>query len=462
MLSYDVKKRTRAAAQRTLGTQAGKFVSKHLSWTSGKIEDAMSTLVKLRHFQDLRRSSQDDHICQLSIAFQAAAKPLVQPGLLSLGLVRGIEFDLLYSLLRHTLWCKTSLFAAVLVDFLATEYVLPKAVAKSLIDGVLPLAKRLIHKECPFISASDQEFLLYICAESWIATDELELAADLGIGKALLKRIKETLTMVGSESPSTYWPELESNIAEALRSLAAEMQKTPWAAQVHLLKFYLFGIEAPWCDLIVHAQSQWLFDLLVRLGQIGSWTIRQANEALTKTIPRDFQDLVTQASTRHLLQQLLNLRFVIAIGVDRWSLDARGQQLTATAFAHQSSYPAEKASVALPTLCSAYQAAVIQMREDWTPLQLVRLLEQRPLSPKALQTALSKLEETADVGLLQTAVAKLLQGESSPWLREATCEWLEKSGQQLDIAPLVRTVAQSDASAAVRAAAWRVAHLSES
>lgn len=366
------------------------------------------------------------------VATRVAAGARSLAGTIPAGPLAAIKADLTYAVARHHHWRGAPILVDVLTDFLVREYRLTNDAAMALSLAAVAPKSLPAHGTDGHVAATDREFLRYIFVASATATCEAELLADLGIGTALVARIRETVEATvaarTADAPVRFLPELDAHISEILCELASEAKSVPWALAVHRLRYHLIDATAPLSPWLKVHGARALFDLLLAIGSRGTASLRQIALRLRR-IGKGCEGRSDEAGS--LLRALAaeGLVFLCDVADDeerrRYQLTPFAQELTAEAFARNLTITMRTPLAEFGTLCAPYQAAVIRALEVPDVETLTRIAEStRPLSPLGLRAALDRVREVAGVEAATLLAARTAAADASPWLRRAAEQYL--------------------------------------
>ena len=182
--------------------------------------------------------------------------------------LRGTIFiDLAYALTRHREWLQAPVFSALLVEFLQLDHGIPRGDAEVLAHDMIESATQLGVGRPRGICHDDREFLMwaYICAAS--ATDEDALESDLGLGTAVLKKLREGLSALERVDSDVFVPEYDAMLATIVIELGHECKGIPWAMDYHRLKYALLsGVGDAAQPYILEESLPEIFESLIALG----------------------------------------------------------------------------------------------------------------------------------------------------------------------------------------------------
>lgn len=406
----------------------------------------MAALQKLAHRQAfLSRPEVSTKAAGLAAIFAKAAAPFQTPGMIGEGILEGVECDLIYALLRHSLWTATPLFASVLIDHLATSYQLPRPVAESLARTLLPCVRQYIPEQSLPGEASDQAFLRYICIATATTCDESTLRLDLGLGCHLIARIKQALQQIFAEDEvddgqdPRFLPELDALIAAVVYQLSQQLRCAPALLQQERLRYILATVSEPWMTFIRTHGIHWLFDLLLRVASHKTMSTRQIATQLRMAFP-DEKGVLLDTSVTALCHELARHHLInLERGLNTWRALPLAEELTAEAFATQETASFAIDLAELSGLNASFQASVIRSLALSTAEVEDLILNLRPLTPLGLRAALGQLAELGPQASLQRTIKTLLAKEPSVWLRRVVSDMASLLGIAHDAVPVARS-----------------------
>lgn len=379
----------------------------------------------LRHRHELFAAMQPHVLADINCRVNVAVSALKDT--VPLGVLKALRTDLVYAVARHHHFCAAPLFVDILADLLASDYRLTRNIAESLAQGATDLPT--LDGDSALLSAvppTNAEFLRSVFVASAAAKSEQALVIDLGLGTALLMRIRETVetTVSGARTERNvvrFLPEIDAQITDILVELANEAKAVPWIVQIHRLRYHLIGATPPLSVWLKVHGTKAVFDLLLAIGGRGAASARQIATKLKKLgVP----DGALTDDPQTLLQALSDLDLVYAsndteaIDRRRWQLTPFAQELTADAFARNLINKARAPLKELQGLSAAYQVAVIRAAEVTREALEVAAVTSRPLAPQALKALFERLDSEFGVDVATATAIVTLNKESSPWLRK--------------------------------------------
>lgn len=348
-----------------------------------------------------------------------------------------LELDLLYAVLRHRRWLGASIARAVLVAYLVDEHDLTES------EALILVAAAVTHV-APAVT-DDTSFLRHVVVHCLTAADAHAAALDLGIGEALLSRIKRVLTEPTTKAVA---PALDDAVMQVVAILADQMEQDPDTLEVWRLGDHLHAVGTTLDDTALRT----VFAALLRLGIAGSLS----GDALVGEVKALSKAEMIEALPPASRSKTKNLPAL-------WRLTTTGAELTAVAFSRRYGLESDDFTpnaAGLSGFCPAYQAAVLtHATEALINVPLLRTL----LSPAALTQAvvvraaarrLALMDASDDLGELQAVLAS----EPSPWRRVSICQGIGAATALPAVGQLLDRMARSDPSPLVREAALATIH----
>lgn len=335
-----------------------------------------------------------------------------------------LTLDLTYALTRHAIWLSAPVFTDVVASFLAAEHGLERVRAELLAErgtdeALTALAQARADASALCFAITDDEFLRYVFVESASARDEAALRRDLGLGGELLQRLKCAVLDVSGPQLARYVPELEAKLADVVLDMAKELRQSPWAMDVHRLRYDLVDIADPWRNDVREQGASWMFELLVNLGARRQASAKQLGKKATPA----------------LLEELARLGLCFRVGpagdASPWQLSERGEDLTAAAFARRFVASHQTTPATFAKLSPRYQCQLVSDDERLDATALAALAEHaRPIAPLALEQALTRLA-ARDAPAAHAVLDRLRARAAPAWLDQA----VRRVGQALAAMP---------------------------
>ena len=354
--------------------------------------------------------------------------------------IRGMLFiDLAYAMMRHRDWLQVPVFSALVIDFLQLDYGIPRADAEIISHDVIDAAIELGLYRARTICCDDREFLTwaYVCAAG--ARDEDALEADLGLGTAVLRKLREGLQAIERVDCQVFIPEYDAMLATIVLELGHECKSLPWAMDLHRLRYALLAAVGDAAQTFVLEET--LPDLLRSLVRIG---------AGEKQV---FQD-------RPALTEVLMHAGIIGELPKSGKSKARGIELTdfgfaLTAYCFASITPSADYGKGFLSLSNRWQEAVVRRSKDVTFEQLESLAVKQinKLSPEVVESVISRMVELESAKLSGDLVRSMLVSAKLGWHKAAIIRALRKINPSRDLLDAVASELTSSMSPGVRLAA---------
>lgn len=372
---------------------------------------------------------------------------------LPIGVWVPLEVDVLYALFRHRSWTGTPIVIDILVEFLATEYRLPQSFGRQLIeDQMVTLAAVLPIRPIP---GQDRDFLEYIFVETATALSEVELIADLGIGSALIKKLRVAATTVMKRGcQASFVPDVDATISEIMITIARQVKATPWALDLHRLRFALRGM---YIGSLSETGLASAFDMLTAIGSkramayehMVQWLI---GHSLTASEAETLIQSLVKADLLYLSEQKGSSSNQVASR--RYSLTLKACDLTATCYLRRYFGRTKDPLKKLLVLPGPYQRAAIEQLDDAD--LMISLLRDHTitLTPEGLRSAIALIAKNGHGAVCVEIIQNISRDSRNPWLRKAALESLKfvKPTELKRSDELVRA-AREDSSRIVKSAA---------
>jgi len=182
--------------------------------------------------------------------------------------LRGVLFiDLAYAVAKHRDWLQTPVFSALLVEFLQLDHGLPRVDAEILVHDMIEAAIEVGLSRSRTICGDDREFLTwaYICAAG--ASGEEALEAELGLGTAVLNKLREGIKALERVDSDVFVPEYDAMLAAIVIELGHETKSAPWAMDHHRLRYALLAAAGDAAQpYILEEALPLIFDALIAIG----------------------------------------------------------------------------------------------------------------------------------------------------------------------------------------------------
>lgn len=199
--------------------------------------------------------------------------------------IRGVLFaDLAYALTRHRDWLQTSVFSALIVEFLQLDHGIPRNDAELLVHDMIEVSIQLGLARTRTICVDDREFLTwaYVCAAG--ANDEDSLEADLGLGTAVLNKLREGITALERVDCHVFVPEYDAMLAAIVIELGHESKLAAWAMDCHRLRFALLAAAGDRAQPYILEESlPSVLDALIAIG-LGDKSALLSRPALSEIL----------------------------------------------------------------------------------------------------------------------------------------------------------------------------------
>lgn len=357
-------------------------------------------------------------------------------------------FELSFLLIRHRRWHHASLLSELAIDFMNSEFFLPRALSTQIVESALDVLHSYTPREKDWqVDDYEEEFLEHLVVSALLSHDEGALSIDLGFGQNLLALLKNSLELsIRDENPDVFQfaPELAERLHRIMQRLFAEIEAEPWSMDIYRLKNLLQRDPTNSLSVLQLPRLEHLLNLLS-----AAWPEGATTEALSKQFPSEFADSDIRLLIRSgLLYEEPQRRPKAPL----LRLSAKGYEMSSLRFAFQN-WEKLGSDLHLDSLPSVYQATILQLITQKAKDRLGDLLakEGQFLSPAALRIVAEHLSKGQDSSSLLDIFENLLHNRAHAWLRREICLALPlEDGRTL---PLLDSLVQDDPSPMVRSAA---------
>ncbi len=362
--------------------------------------------------------------------------------------IRSFTFDLTYLLLRHRAWHNAPILSELTIDFLCSEFLVPRHLATQLVENSLDLVHSYTPSELDWTAEIyEEEFLEHLFVCSTLAKDDNALADDIGFGRNLIELLRSAIRL-DQDAETTglhqFAPELAGKLNMIMSRIFAEQDACPWALDLYRLKNILQRDAYTKKKNLVPIYLNRLFNILMSCNWLGNESQAIASSGIGEHIISDMGTL----SRCGLVYEEGRKRHEPAL----IRLSAKGLELTRTAFALAACTVKHPNLKGLPAI---YQVAIVerlfgQAGDD--PLAWIKS-QSSALAPEALRLVIGLLKQQQKDETLLEVFEKLLHNQAHAWIRVEICEALPLA-DRLEISQnLLRPLAAEDPSPMVRNAA---------
>ena len=401
--------------------------------------------------QFLRELDQENLLQKILMDIQGILLHEGESRALSPAALRALLIDLSYLLFRHRSWLGAPLLAEVAIDFLNSEYLIPRVLCEHLVEHCLELMLPSFDVDADWDALHyDDEFLehLFIC--SILAKSESELAIDLGVGRNMLELLNTAVRMSPEDANDDVFhfaPDLVRRLHEIIQRILAEHHEKPWILSQYQLKNGLQRDPHFSRSMLARPHLDKLLELLLAIGPEGC-----PRSELSTRLP-EHGDLAQ-------LAPLLNAGLVYEVpssGKGRspvLCLSRSGIECTSARFAFESL----RATSSLPKLSglsAPYQAALIQAVGGDRPEDFPSWIrsQAQDLCPEALRLAIEFWKKQKNDESLLELFKNLLHNQAHAWIRAEICHALPLASLREACYQLLEVLAETDPSPMVRQAA---------
>jgi hypothetical protein len=354
--------------------------------------------------------------------------------------LRGILFiDMAYALARHRDWLKTPVFFALFVEFLQLDHGLPRTDSEYLVHEMIEAATELGLARSRSICDDDREFLTwaYVCAAG--ANDDDALEAELGLGTAVLKKLRDGFQALEKLDSHTFVPEYDSMLAAIVLELSHECKLTPWAMDYHRLRYALLaavGDDAQ--PYILEESIPSIFTALAAIGR-GDRTALQDRPSLADSLVAA-SILSLEVSSRKTKTQ-------------GHTLTDFGARLTANFVAEEGC--GEDVQLQFKKLSGRWQECIIQRSKDisFEFLNSLAVDGINQLSPEVIEAVIARMIRTDASRVNGDLVRSMLANARMAWHKAAIMRALRTGRPSRELLDAVAAELSASISPGVRLAA---------
>ena len=163
--------------------------------------------------------------------------------LLGRGMQRCLNLELCYIMLKYKKWSISECLYEVTIDFLNSEYRIPRKMATELVDVCLDIVQQtetIAHFKSP--EHVDHDFLMNLFIETTIARDESKLEISLGFGRNLIDIIENaTIGVDEREKDFEYSANIKTIMTGIIQDIIEKIQLKPWIIDLYRLRNILFS-----------------------------------------------------------------------------------------------------------------------------------------------------------------------------------------------------------------------------
>ncbi|MCX6128442.1 MAG: hypothetical protein NTX25_05175 [Proteobacteria bacterium] len=368
--------------------------------------------------------------------------------LFSPAMIRSLTFDLSYVLLRHRAWHNAPILAELTIDFLNSEFLVPRALCGQLVENSLDLLHNYTPVEADWTSEQyESEFLEHLLICGAIAEGDSQLADDIGFGRNLSELLRAAMRLdqdSGEGSLFQFAAELVNKLHEILTRILSQQKDCPWILDIYHLKNILQrDPHTRKNDLDLDSLKR-LFSILIECSWKGASLKDLSKKSNAAELSADLEILLKHG-----------LIYLEPKGRQRspfYCLSAVGFQLTEAAFSFNSSRTEIKSLLQLP---AAYQTAYFNRHLDSLPEEHIESIQSLAgsLAPESLRIFIEYLLEKQKIATLVELFKNLLHSRAHAWIRVEICQALPLMNQMEIAKDLLQSLASEDLSPMVRKAA---------
>ena len=353
---------------------------------------------------------------------------------------KGVLFiDMAYAISQHRDWLQTTVFSALLVEFLQYDHGLNRGDAEILVHDVVEAAMTLGLSRSRKLFSCDRDFLTwaYVCAAG--ASDEASLEADLGLGRAVLRKLKEGLRALEAVDNNTFVSEYDSMLAAIVLDLSQQSRSNPWAIDCERIKFALLSAGGDNAEAYILPETlPVIVDALMSIG-CGMQFSLSDRPSLAELLVAAGLIMEVKTASRRKKQ-----------GYKLTELGARVSALK-VALTVPDDLPADN----FLKLNNQWQIVVIKRKKSLTFDYMVRLLSEyvNKLSPEVSEALAIRMIELNPDGFNGTVVRKILNSCNMTWHKASIIRALKSGKPSVELVNAIAVELTNSAAPGVRLAA---------
>ena len=347
--------------------------------------------------------------------------------------------DVVYAIAQHRDWLQTQVFSVLLVEFLQFDHGIARNDAEVIVHDLLDTAVELGLGRARGLCSQDRDFLTSAYVSAAGALDDTNLEVELGLGSAVLRKLRDGIKALESVDQNVFVPEYDAMLASIVLELTKEIKQTPWALDLYKLKFALLSAGGDLAQPFILPESlPVILDALVAIGYGHSFTLSE-RPALA--------ELLLKASL--LMESKSNARSKKS----RYVLTDFGARLTAAKVAAST-----QSRILLGDflkLNTYWQAGYVKKSEvvDFEFLSSVALSSINKLSPDVIEAVVVRMLQINSGHMEPNVVKAMLDGCQMDWHKSAVIRSIRLGVPSPDLLKIVASEVTSSASAGVRLAA---------
>ncbi len=313
--------------------------------------------------------------------------------LLGRGLQRCLQLELSYIMLKYKKWSISECLSEVTIDFLNSEYRVPRKTSTELVELCLDIVQgtqSIAHFESP--EQVDHDFLLNLFVETTIAKDESKLEINLGFGRNLIEIIENaTIGVDETDRDFEYSSNIKSIMTDIIQDIIEKIQLKPWIIDLYRLRNILFTEANMEASSLSDEAIENYFNILNFISFSG--ITRKSLSKLFKC-----EESQNKSISALVKAKLVYIEPKSKSENDLIHLSQRGIETTAEYFANGFKKANATDFSSLTKLPSQFQEATLSSISSSFIEQQLKLLEDHgtQLSPKALSTLAKNLKNNVE------------------------------------------------------------------
>ncbi len=184
--------------------------------------------------------------------------------------------DLVYAIGQHRDWLQTPVFSVLLVEFLQFDHGITRNDAEVIVHDLLDAAIQLGLGRARSLCSQDRDFLTAAYVSAAGAVDDSNLEIELGLGSAVLRKLRDGIKALESVDQNVFVPEYDAMLASIVLELSQEVKQTPWSMDLYKLKFGLLSAGGDLAQPFILPESlPVILDALVAIGRGNAFTLNE-------------------------------------------------------------------------------------------------------------------------------------------------------------------------------------------
>ncbi|MCX6116065.1 MAG: hypothetical protein NT027_00875, partial [Proteobacteria bacterium] len=348
--------------------------------------------------------------------------------------------EALYPLVKHVKWVHTPVFQGLLTEFLQMDHGIPRKLATTMIQGLIESLARSGFVKKGGSLTDDREYLkmAYVLAATADSDDDLEL--DLGLGSAIVRKLKDGISVLDQGITDIYIPEYDAILASIVIEVNHSIRTHSWALDLERLKFKLMeelGDRAIECLI-----EENLLDLMRLLASLGH---RKGNKV--HSIDANIQVLESA--------KLIEPNLSSAGKKTSWNLTRLGAAISFKHFWADFSQSKAMNEALFLSLNETWQKRLVTSNDclSTTFVEIILMKHAATLSPETIEASLMRLISDVDTSVDPAMILQLIESVTFPWQKASVLRVISRMNPSDELVELVaNSLAKSPSQSIVNAA----------